>query len=163
MFMANLSSADLVYDEAGLSYDSDNLSEYVKDNAVQVVQSNVSYVPNDAFMMIINDMHEQAAQCVSTNKQNKVVNESLSVELARYKQQVKLYEKRQEELLKKELHSVKMQLDSTINHNKLIKEEVTMLKRDFKQKENKFLKEFLDMKQLKEKVEDKFYKQDQSL
>ncbi|GJT33260.1 hypothetical protein Tco_0923679 [Tanacetum coccineum] len=58
MFIAILSSADPVYDEAGLSYDSDILSEYVKDNAVSVVQSNVSYVPNDAYMMIFNDMHE---------------------------------------------------------------------------------------------------------
>ncbi|GJY46832.1 hypothetical protein Tco_0435895 [Tanacetum coccineum] len=32
--------------------------QYVKDNAVLVVQSNVSSVPNDALMMIINDMHE---------------------------------------------------------------------------------------------------------
>ncbi|GKD78010.1 retrovirus-related pol polyprotein from transposon TNT 1-94 [Tanacetum coccineum] len=94
--------------------------------------------------------------------ENKVVNESLTAELARYKEQVELYEKGQE-LLKKELHSVKIQLNSTINHNKLIKEDVTTLKKDFKQKENKYLEEFLDMKQLKEKVEDKLYKQDQSL
>ncbi|GKF79831.1 hypothetical protein Tco_0235399, partial [Tanacetum coccineum] len=99
MFMANLSFADPLYDEAGMSYDSDILSEvhdhdhyqdaicehheehemhdnvqpnyvvdshadytsdsnmisydqYVKDNAVPVVQSNVSSVPNDAYMMI---------------------------------------------------------------------------------------------------------------
>ncbi|GKC20141.1 hypothetical protein Tco_1022291 [Tanacetum coccineum] len=86
MFMANLSSADPVYDEAGPSYDSDILSEvhddvqpnyvvdshanytsdsnmipydqYVKDNTVPVVQSNVSSVPNDAYMMIFDDMHE---------------------------------------------------------------------------------------------------------
>ncbi|GJT93403.1 hypothetical protein Tco_1082248 [Tanacetum coccineum] len=57
----------------------------------------------------------------------------------------------QEELLKNDLHSVKMQLNSNINHNKLIKEEVTTLKQDFKQKENKYIEEFLDMKQLKEK------------
>ncbi|GKB49419.1 hypothetical protein Tco_0900172 [Tanacetum coccineum] len=57
-----------------------------------------------------------------------------------------------EEKLKKELHSVKMQLASTINHNKLMVEEVTSLKKDFKQKENKYLEEFLDMKALKEKV-----------
>ncbi|GJT44576.1 retrovirus-related pol polyprotein from transposon TNT 1-94 [Tanacetum coccineum] len=68
-----------------------------------------------------------------------------------------------EESLQKELHSVKMQLNSTINHNKLIREEVSTLKHDFKQKENKLLEEFLDMKHLKEKVEDKLYKQDQSL
>ncbi|GKA95230.1 retrovirus-related pol polyprotein from transposon TNT 1-94 [Tanacetum coccineum] len=66
-----------------------------------------------------------------------------------------------EETLKKELHSVKMQLASTINHNKSMVEEVTSLKKDFKQKENKYLEEFLDMKALKEKVEDKLYKQDQ--
>ncbi|GJV46116.1 integrase, catalytic region, zinc finger, CCHC-type containing protein, partial [Tanacetum coccineum] len=90
-----LSSADPIYDEAGLSYDSDILSE--------------------------------------------------------------------EENLKKELHSVKLQLASTINHNKSMVEEVTSLKKDFKQKENKYLEEFLDMKALKEKVEDRLYKQDQSL
>ncbi|GKC96275.1 hypothetical protein Tco_1161717 [Tanacetum coccineum] len=108
MFMANLSSADPVYDEASPSYDSDILSEvpdhdnyqdaiyehhevhemhddvqpnyvvdsnadytsdsnmisydqYVKDNVVPVVQSNVSSIPNDAYMMILNDMHEQSA------------------------------------------------------------------------------------------------------
>ncbi|GKA42582.1 retrovirus-related pol polyprotein from transposon TNT 1-94 [Tanacetum coccineum] len=210
MFIANLSSADPIYDDAGPSYDSDILSEvqdhdnyldsggeyhevhemqndvqpnyvvdsnaeytsdsniilyeqYVKDNAVQVIQSNVSFVPNDALMMIINDMHEQAAQFVSIQEQNKVVNESLTVELARYKEQVELYEKGKEELLKKELQFVKMQLNSTINHNTLIKEEVTTLKKDFIEKENKYLEEFLDIKQLKEKVEDKLYKQDQSL
>ncbi|GKB80740.1 retrovirus-related pol polyprotein from transposon TNT 1-94 [Tanacetum coccineum] len=95
LFMANLSSAEPVYDEAGPSYDSDTLSE--------------------------------------------------------------------EESLQKELHSVKTQLNSTINHNKLIREEVSTLKQDFKQKENKLLEEFLDMKHLKEMVEYKLYKQDQSL
>nr|GEV81093.1 hypothetical protein [Tanacetum cinerariifolium] len=216
MFMANLSSAYLVYDKAGPSYDSDILSEmhddvqpnyvvdsqvdytsdskmisydqYVKDNAVLVVQSNVSSVPNDAYMMILNDMHEQPAQHVSVTTQNNVVDKSLTAELATYKEQVELYKRRakfeltereqnineqliivitdcniKEENLKKELHSVKMQLTSTINHNKSKVEEVTSLIKDFKQKENKYLKEFLDMKALKEKVKDKLYKQDQSL
>ncbi|GJX62884.1 retrovirus-related pol polyprotein from transposon TNT 1-94 [Tanacetum coccineum] len=170
MFMANLSSADPVYDEAGPSYDSDILSEvhdhdhyqdavcehheehemhddvqptyvvdshadyasdsnmipydqFVKDNAVPVVQSNVSYVPNDAYMMIFNDMHEPHAQSVSNTTQNTVVD----------KEQVELYERRamfeltereqkideqlrivitdrniKEENLERELHSVKM-------------------------------------------------------
>ncbi|GKD64109.1 hypothetical protein Tco_1306217 [Tanacetum coccineum] len=42
-------------------------------------------------------------------------------------------------------------------------EEVTSLKTDFSQKENKYLEEFLDMKALKEKVEDRLFKQDQSV
>nr|GEU99984.1 integrase, catalytic region, zinc finger, CCHC-type, peptidase aspartic, catalytic [Tanacetum cinerariifolium] len=204
MFMANLSSANPVYDEAGPSYDSDILSEvhdhdhyqddvcehheYVKDNAVPVIQSNVSSVPNDAYMMILIYMHEQPAQHVSVTTHNNVVDKSLIAELVTYKEQVELYERRakfkltereqkineqlrivitdrniKKENLKKELHSVKMQLTSTINHNKSMIEEVTSLKKDFKQKENKYLEELLDMKALKEKVEDKLCKQDQSL
>ncbi|GKA98414.1 hypothetical protein Tco_0826351 [Tanacetum coccineum] len=211
MFMANISSADPVYDEAGPSYDSNILSEvhdndhyqdavcehheehemhdyvqptyvvdshadytsdsnmipydqYVKDNAVPVVQSNVYYVPNDAYMMIFNDMHEPHAQSVSNTTRNTVVDNSLTPELATYKEQAELYERRarfklmerkqkidkqlrivitdrniKKENLKKELHSVKMQLASTINHNKSMVEEVTSLKNDFKQKENKYL------------------------
>ncbi|GKC66220.1 hypothetical protein Tco_1098818, partial [Tanacetum coccineum] len=204
MFMENLSLADPIYDEAGPSYDSDIISEvqdhdnyldsvdeyqeYVKNNVEQVVQNNVSSVPNDALMMIINDMHDQAAQCVYAKEQNKVANESLTAELARYKEQVAIYEKKErfeltkreqkideqlrviitdrnikEESLKKELYSVKMQLNSTIDHNKLIKDKVATLKKDFKKKENKYLEDFLDMKALKEKVKDKLFKQDQSL
>nr|GEY34095.1 integrase, catalytic region, zinc finger, CCHC-type, peptidase aspartic, catalytic [Tanacetum cinerariifolium] len=102
MFMANLSFVYPVYDEAGPSYDSDILSEYVKDNAVPVVQSNVSSAPNDVYMMISNDMHEQPAQHVSVTTQHNVVNKSLTAELITYKEQVELYERRAKfELTKK--------------------------------------------------------------
>ncbi|GJS79377.1 retrovirus-related pol polyprotein from transposon TNT 1-94 [Tanacetum coccineum] len=223
MFMANLSFADPVYDEASPSYDSDILSEvhdhdhyqdavcehhevhemhndvqpnyvvdshadytsdsniisydqYVKDNAVLVIQSDVSSVPNDAYMMMFNDIYEQSTKCVSVTTLNNVSDNSLTAELATYKEQVELYERqakfelteieqkideqlrivitdrnRKEESLKRELHSVKLQLTSTFNHNKLMVEEVTSLKKDFKHKENKYLEEFLDMKALKEK------------
>ncbi|GJT87285.1 integrase, catalytic region, zinc finger, CCHC-type containing protein [Tanacetum coccineum] len=117
MFMANLSSADPVYDEAGPSYDSDVLSkvhdhdhyqdavcdhheehemhddvqpnhvvdshadytsdsnmtpydQYVKDNAVPVVQNNASMVPNDAYVMIDNDVHESDVLSVSHTPRN---------------------------------------------------------------------------------------------
>ncbi|GJW39218.1 hypothetical protein Tco_0065063 [Tanacetum coccineum] len=121
--------------------------QYVEDNAEQVVQSNVSSVQNDAVMMIIDDMHEQVAQSISVNKQNKVVNDALTSELARYEELVVMYEKRakfeltkreqkideqiriiifdqnrKETSLNTELHSVKMQLCSTIDHNKSMKE-----------------------------------------
>ncbi|GKA13625.1 integrase, catalytic region, zinc finger, CCHC-type containing protein [Tanacetum coccineum] len=113
MFMANLSSADPVYDEAGPSYDSDILSEvqdhdhfqdaicehheehgmqdvYVKDNAVPVVQNNASTVPNDMYVMIDNDLHEPKAQSVFKAPTYTVADNSLNVELAIYKEQVEL-------------------------------------------------------------------------
>ncbi|GJW33096.1 retrovirus-related pol polyprotein from transposon TNT 1-94 [Tanacetum coccineum] len=141
MFMANLSSADPVYDKVSPSYDLDILSkvhdhdhyqdavcehhevhemhddvqpnyvvdshadytcnsnmipydQYVKDNAMPVVQSNVSSVPNDAYVMILNDIYEPSAQCVSVTTQNNVVDNSLTAELTTYKEQVELYERR---------------------------------------------------------------------
>ncbi|GKF43250.1 hypothetical protein Tco_0129802, partial [Tanacetum coccineum] len=84
--------------------------QYVKDNAEPVVQSNVPYVPNDAYMMIINDMHEQTAQSVSANEQNKVVNASLTAELATYKEKVELYERRAKFELTKREQKIKEQL-----------------------------------------------------
>nr|GEY57963.1 uncharacterized mitochondrial protein AtMg00810-like [Tanacetum cinerariifolium] len=62
--------------------------QYVEENAEQVVQRNVSYVQTDALKMIIDDMHEQGVQSMSANKQSKVVNDTLSSELARYKELV---------------------------------------------------------------------------
>nr|GEZ29598.1 hypothetical protein [Tanacetum cinerariifolium] len=141
MFMANMSSTDPVYDEAGPSYDSDILSEvhdhdhyqdaicehhqehemhdyvqlnhiveshadymsdsnmipydqYVKDNAMPGVHSNVSTIPNDAYMMIYNDMYDPHAQSVSKTPRNTIVDNLLTVELATYKEQVELYERR---------------------------------------------------------------------
>ncbi|GKB33683.1 hypothetical protein Tco_0873084 [Tanacetum coccineum] len=198
LFMANLSSADPVYDEAGPSHDSDVLSEvqdhghyqdavcdhhdehemhddvqpthvvdshadytsdsnmtpydqYVKDNAVPVVQNNASMVPNDAYVMIDNDLHETDVLSVSHTPRNTVANNLLNAELATYKEQVELYERRarfeltereqkideqlrivicdrniKEENLKKELHSVKLQLASTIQHNTLMVDEVIL-------------------------------------
>nr|GEZ23932.1 reverse transcriptase domain-containing protein [Tanacetum cinerariifolium] len=148
------SHADYTSDSNMIPYD-----QYVKDNAVPAIHSNVSSVPNDAYMMIYNDMYEPHAQSVSKTSSNTVVENSLTAELATYKEQVEVYERRamfkltereqkineqlrlvisdrnfKEETLKKELHSVKLQLASTINHNKLMVEEVTSMKKDFKQK-----------------------------
>nr|GEW98482.1 integrase, catalytic region, zinc finger, CCHC-type, peptidase aspartic, catalytic [Tanacetum cinerariifolium] len=162
--------------------------QYVKDNDVSVVHSNASSVPNDTFMMIYDDMCKPFAPSVSNSSRNVVVKNSLNTELATYREQVELYERRakfeltereqkinehlslvildrnfNEETLKQELHSTKLQLTFTINHNKSMVEETTILKQDFKQKENKLLVDFLNMKSLKEKVKDRLVKQDQSL
>ncbi|GJR03590.1 integrase, catalytic region, zinc finger, CCHC-type containing protein [Tanacetum coccineum] len=52
--------------------------QYVKDNAVPVVQSNASSIPNNAYMMIFNDMHEPYAQSVTDISRNTVVDNSLN-------------------------------------------------------------------------------------
>nr|GEU51619.1 hypothetical protein [Tanacetum cinerariifolium] len=177
------SHVDYTSDSHMIQYD-----QYVRDNEVPVVHSGASSVLSDAFMIIYNDMCESHDPSISNTSKNTVVKNSLTAELATYKEHVELYEQRakfeltkqeqkineqliivisdrnfNEETLKRELYSIKLQLASTINHNKSMVEEVSFLKKDFKQKENKNLADFLDMKTLKEKVEDKLIKQDQSL
>ncbi|GJY64439.1 hypothetical protein Tco_0465899 [Tanacetum coccineum] len=53
------SHADYTSDSNMTPYD-----QYVKDNAVPVVQNNASTVPNDMYVMIDNDLHEPKAQSV---------------------------------------------------------------------------------------------------
>nr|GEW09267.1 retrovirus-related Pol polyprotein from transposon TNT 1-94 [Tanacetum cinerariifolium] len=175
MFMANLSSADPVYDEA-----EHEMHDNVQPN--HVVDSHADYTSDSNMIPYDQYVKDNAVPGVQ------IADNSLTAKLATYKEQVELYERRarfklkereqkideqlrivitnrniKKETLKKELHSVKLQLASTINHNKSMVEEVTSLKKDFKQKENKYLEEFLDMKSFKEKVEDRLYKQDQTL
>ncbi|GKF55921.1 hypothetical protein Tco_0166261 [Tanacetum coccineum] len=63
------------------------------DNENQVVHSDVSSVPNDAVMIITNDIYEQDAPCVTSNMPNNTVDTSITAELARYKELAKAYEK----------------------------------------------------------------------
>ncbi|GJT66940.1 retrovirus-related pol polyprotein from transposon TNT 1-94 [Tanacetum coccineum] len=63
------SHADYTSDSNMTSYD-----QYVKDNAVPVVQNNASMVPNDAYVMIDNDLHESDVLSVSHTPRNTVVN-----------------------------------------------------------------------------------------
>nr|GEZ64257.1 retrovirus-related Pol polyprotein from transposon TNT 1-94 [Tanacetum cinerariifolium]GEZ71941.1 retrovirus-related Pol polyprotein from transposon TNT 1-94 [Tanacetum cinerariifolium] len=117
MFMANLSSADRVNDEDGPSYDSNILSEYVKDNTMPVVHIFVSSIPNDAYyMMIYNDMYEPHAQSVSKTSSNTVVENSLTAELATYKEHVELHKRRVDTLTIKLLDSCMSKVDSKPPH-----------------------------------------------
>nr|GEY99319.1 hypothetical protein [Tanacetum cinerariifolium] len=56
--------------------------------------SSVDPIYNEVGPSYDSDILSETAQCVSANEQYKVVNESLTDELARYKEQVELYEKR---------------------------------------------------------------------
>ncbi|GJU26341.1 retrovirus-related pol polyprotein from transposon TNT 1-94 [Tanacetum coccineum] len=136
--------------------------------------THASYVPNDAYVLHDNDAY--------------VPPDPLATELNIYKEQVAIYEQctkfeltlreqkmdeqmsilirdrnKKEENLKKELHPVKLQLNSTIQNNKIIEETVTTLKQEFTQKESKFLSDFSNLKNLKDKLENKLYSQDQSI
>ncbi|GJW01438.1 hypothetical protein Tco_1556689 [Tanacetum coccineum] len=84
------SHTDYTSDSNMIPYD-----QYVKDNAVPVVQSNVSSVPNDAYMMILNDIYERAANVLSyVSTLTMLVDNSLTIELRNIRTSFKLYERR---------------------------------------------------------------------
>ncbi|GJU33403.1 retrovirus-related pol polyprotein from transposon TNT 1-94 [Tanacetum coccineum] len=148
--------------------------QYLTINEVFVEPSCASSVPNDAYVLHDNNAY--------------IPYDPLVTELNIYKQQVAMYEQhakfdlklreqkmdeqmsiliqdrnKKEENLKKELDSVKLQLNSTIKSNKIIEETVTALKHEFKQKETKFLIDFSNLKKLNDKLENKLYLQDHSI
>ncbi|GJS15940.1 hypothetical protein Tco_0410412 [Tanacetum coccineum] len=113
---------------------------------------NISVVPSCA-SSALNDV------CVSSDNYAFVPHDPIATELKIYKEQVAIYEQRAKfeltkreqrmydqmsmliqnhnkpkENLKKELHSVKLQLNSTMENNKIFEETVTTLKHKFKQK-----------------------------
>nr|GEU31882.1 reverse transcriptase domain-containing protein [Tanacetum cinerariifolium] len=121
-------------------------------------------------IVVDSDTVETATELAIYKEQVEVYEQRAKVELTEHEQ--KLNEQisilihtrnRKEENLKKDLHSIKLQLNSTIQSNKLIQENVTALQQDFKQKEDKLLGELVNMRNLKEKFEDKLYKQEKSM
>ncbi|GJX76436.1 hypothetical protein Tco_0323247 [Tanacetum coccineum] len=115
--------------------------QYLTVNNTSVVPSCASFDLNDACVVSNDDVYRMDDQMrVLIQTRNKM-----------------------EESLKKELHSVKLQLNSTLKNNKIIKEDVTALKLEFKQKETKFLTDFSNLKYLNDKLEIKLHLQDQSI
>ncbi|GJZ51730.1 hypothetical protein Tco_0606245, partial [Tanacetum coccineum] len=132
MFMANLSSAYPVYDEAGPSYDSDILSEVQDHDHFQdaICEHHEEHgMQDDVQPSYVVDSHADYTSDSNMTPYDQYVKDN-AVPTVIYDRNIK------EENLKKELHSVKLQLTSTIQHNKLMVDEVTSLKKDFNQKEN---------------------------
>ncbi|GJV89834.1 hypothetical protein Tco_1533772 [Tanacetum coccineum] len=143
------SDADYTSDSNIIPYD-----QYVEDNEEHVVQCNASSVRNDALMSIFDEMHEQGVQSRLANKSHMVVNDSVTSELARYKELVGEYEKRakfeltdrerkideqmriiisdrnrKETSLKSELHSAQILLSSTVGPNNNQRRRITLIEK----------------------------------
>ncbi|GJS82415.1 hypothetical protein Tco_0748956 [Tanacetum coccineum] len=168
-------------------------SDVIDTTSVHMGNSNVTpyeqYLSdNDIFGVPSCASSALSSVCVSPVNDAFVLHDPIATELKIYKEQVAIYEQRakfelteheqrmddqirmliqnhnkMEENLKKELHSFKLQLKSTMENNKIIEETVTTLKQEFKQKESKFLTDFSNLKHLNDKLKNKLHSQDQSI
>ncbi|GJR69823.1 hypothetical protein Tco_0015888 [Tanacetum coccineum] len=193
IFMANLSSAGVTNQDEHEIHNEVQQANVIDSTSVNMGNNNVityeQYLSVDDISVVpccassaLNDV------CVSSDNDAFVPHDPIATELKIYKEQVAIYEQRAkfeltereqrmddqmrmliqnrnktEENLKRELHSVKLQLNSTMETNKIIEETVTTLKQEFKQKESKFLTDFPIETTLTIQLENKLHSQDQSI
>ncbi|GKA12562.1 retrovirus-related pol polyprotein from transposon TNT 1-94 [Tanacetum coccineum] len=189
VLMANLSS----YDSNVLSevpfHDTniENDMSYQKTENL-VVQNTSSFAQQDELLMfVIEEMSSQVTKCNKVQQENLIVNETLTTELERYKEQVKIFEQRKKfdlndrekyingQLRKvivdrnakvadfeKQIHSLKLQLNATVESHKTLTTPVECSKKESKQKEDKYLGEFIDLQKKNKALDNVVYKMSQS-
>ncbi|GJY29977.1 retrovirus-related pol polyprotein from transposon TNT 1-94, partial [Tanacetum coccineum] len=112
----------------------------------QTVQDINSSTQQDAMILsVFEQLSNQVTNCNKVNKDNLMANESLSAELERYKERVKLLEERQdmdrEKLIiddfKKEINSLKQTLSEQLKEKELLTKTFNVFKNESKEKEAK--------------------------
>ncbi|GKB96391.1 reverse transcriptase zinc-binding domain-containing protein [Tanacetum coccineum] len=132
--------------------------QYLKETENEVVQDTPSSTQQDATIMsVIEEMSNQVAKCNGVNKENKTVNESLTAEFERYKEQIKISEERPK-LYLNDKKSILM--DNYVSH-KTLSTTIDVLKKVSKAKEDKYLEEIIDLKKKKEALDNVLYKMGQ--
>ncbi|GJV09757.1 hypothetical protein Tco_1351298 [Tanacetum coccineum] len=135
-----------------ISYD-----QYMKKNESKVVQDTTSHKQQNAMIMsVIDKMSNQVTKCNDVNLENKNVNESLTVELERYKEQIKINAKFT--AFENEIHTIKLHLYKNIEDNKTLTTTMDVLKKETKEKEGKYLEEIVDLEKKKKDVDNIVYK-----
>ncbi|GJT45540.1 hypothetical protein Tco_0954255 [Tanacetum coccineum] len=163
--------------------------QYLNETKYTVVQYTSSSVQHKSMIMfIIEEMSNQVAKCNKVDKENKMINESLIAELERYKEQIKLFEERQQfDLNDKEMyidgqlkkvitdkntkvadfenqiHSLKQQLNKIVESHKTLSTTVDVLKMESKAKEYKYLDKIIDLEKKIKALDNVIYKMGQSM
>ncbi|GJS62948.1 hypothetical protein Tco_0677512 [Tanacetum coccineum] len=171
---------DITSDINVISYD-----QYEKENKNEGVQDTTFSEQQDAVRMsIIEEMPYQVAKCNVVNQENKTVNESLTIELERYKEMVKFFKERHKFDLndrekyidsqmggiiidrnakvvdfQKQIQTLKLQLSANFESHKNLSTTVAVLKKETKEKQDKYIEEFVDLEKKKKALENIVYKQ----
>ncbi|GJX46138.1 integrase, catalytic region, zinc finger, CCHC-type containing protein [Tanacetum coccineum] len=147
--MANLSH----YGSDALAevHNHDNVNNNMINQAVQeAVQNSNSFAQQDALILsVIEQLKTQVVNCTNINLDNKSINDTLTVELERYKEQVKALKEGQNVDLKSndnvldscaqsvEIDRLKQTLSEHLKEKESLMQTVTLLKNDFKKEESR--------------------------
>nr|GFA02382.1 retrovirus-related Pol polyprotein from transposon TNT 1-94 [Tanacetum cinerariifolium] len=119
---------------------------------------------NDLILSVIEQLKTQVVNCTKINQDNKNVNEILTAELERYKDQVRIL-KEQNNVNKAsescaqslEIDNLKHILFEHLKEKKSLKQKVTLLKNDFQKKESRNIDRELALEKQAQQLEPKLY------
>ncbi|GJV18975.1 retrovirus-related pol polyprotein from transposon TNT 1-94 [Tanacetum coccineum] len=133
----NETKVDITSDSNIISY-----KQYLQETKNPVVQDTSSPAQKDELLMsVIEEMSSQVAKCNKVQHENKLVNETLTAELERYKEQIKIFEQRQ----KFDLNDREKYIDGQLRQHGLYKE-LKDMKAVFNQMETEVANCFVDKK-----------------
>ncbi|GJX56158.1 hypothetical protein Tco_0286055 [Tanacetum coccineum] len=165
------------YSETEITNDNNIIPYYqylIESQQVAVQNSNSSAQQDDLILSVIEQLKTQLVHCTNTNLENKSVNDTLTAELERYKEQVKVLKEGQNSDLKSqdnvsdscaqsvEIDHLKRTLSEHLKEKESLLQTVTLLKNDFKKEESRNLDREIALEKQIKHLDNIIFKRDQS-
>ncbi|GKB93774.1 hypothetical protein Tco_0979911, partial [Tanacetum coccineum] len=139
------------------------------------IQNSNSFVQQDALILsVIEQLKTQVANCTKINLENKSVNDNLTAELERYKEQVKVLNEEQNVDFKRKdnisdscaqsvkIDHLKHTLSEHLKEKEYLMQMVTLLKNDFKKEESRNIDREIAIEKRIKQLDNIVFKRDQS-
>ncbi|GJT95575.1 hypothetical protein Tco_1091093 [Tanacetum coccineum] len=175
---------EITSDSNIISYD-----QYLKETESVVVQNTTLTKQKNAMLMsVVDEITNQVALFKAVNLEHKTVNERLTAELERYKERIKQFEDKQNvdlndrekyidsqindtihnrnakyDAFEKEIEILKSNLIKNLKENESLTTAINVLKKETKPKEEKHIKEIVDLEKKKKALDNIVYKVGQSV
>ncbi|GJU55570.1 hypothetical protein Tco_1229284 [Tanacetum coccineum] len=147
----------------------------IAEGEAAAVQNSNSSAQQDALILsVIEQLKSQVINCTKINLENKSVNDTLTAELERYKEQVKVLKEGQNVDLKSrdnvldsceqsvEIDRLKQTLSEHLKEKESLMQTVTLLKNDFKNEESRNIDREIALEKKIKQLDNIVYKRDQS-
>ncbi|GJS04782.1 retrovirus-related pol polyprotein from transposon TNT 1-94 [Tanacetum coccineum] len=150
-------------------------SQYLIESQQPTVQNSNSSAQQDALILsVIEQLKTQVANCTKINLENKSVNDTLTAELERYKEQVKVLKEGQNVDLRSndnvsdssaqsvEIDRLKQNLSEHLKEKESLMQRVSFLKYDFKKEESRNIDREIALEKRIKQLDNIVFKRDQS-
>ncbi|GJT25377.1 retrovirus-related pol polyprotein from transposon TNT 1-94 [Tanacetum coccineum] len=141
------------HSETKITSDSNNIpySQYLIESQQPAVQNSNSFAQQDALILsVIEQLNIQVANCTKINLDNKSLNDTLTVELERYKEQ------------SVEIDRLKQTLSEHLKEKESLMQTVSLLKDDFKKEESRNIDREIALEKRIKQLDNIVFKRDQS-